>query len=65
MREKKRLYDFNDFVDCVSKHGTAVQMNVDDFYDLRNEHGMGKDTNSPLLKDVVEVQFKIGSTKLF
>ena len=42
-----------------------MQMNVDDFYDLKNEPGMGKDTNSPRLKDVVEVQFKKGSTKTF
>ena len=71
----KRLYDFQDFVDCVAKRGSAVFMNRDDFIDDSNEKGSGKDVRCPILslslfivtilQKVSEVQLRKGSTKLY
>ena len=52
MRAKKRLYDFVDFEECVSKHGIAVAMAADDFYDFKNHLSQGNDTSYPYCSDV-------------
>ena len=52
MREKKHMYDFRDFVECVSKYGTSLEMTAGDFYDSKNQLSTAKDTNYPLQKDV-------------
>ena len=52
MKVKKNLYDFNDFSECVSKNGVAVEMKAEDFFDFRNHLGTAKDTNYPYVSDV-------------
>ena len=42
MRQKKNLYDFADFSQCVSKSGIVIEMTVDDFFDFRNNLSSGK-----------------------
>ena len=64
MRAKKRLYDFVDFEGCVSKHGIAVAMAADDFYDFKNHLNQGKDTSYPYCSDVRDFQVQKGSTKM-
>ena len=65
MKAKKRVYDFMDFEQCVSKNGIAMEMSSDDFFDFKNHLGIGKDTNYPYLSDVRELQVRKGSTKMF
>ena len=65
MRHKKKLYDFNDFVECIDKHGTAIQMEPVEFKQFGNELSRGKDTKYPHISDVVEISFREGSTKMY
>ena len=65
MKSKKCLYNFQDFEDCLLVCGIPVVMTDADVYDYKNNHGTGKDTNYPLLKDVNEVILKRGSTKKY
>ena len=37
MTKKGKLYDFDDFVECVNKFGTAVEMQPSEFKLFRNE----------------------------
>ena len=64
MRQKKNLFDFAEFSQCVSKWGIAVEMAVEDFFDFRNNLSSGKDTFYPYLKDVSVAQFRKGYTKI-
>ena len=65
MKAKRNIYDFEDFTECISKTGLAVQMNHEDFYDCKNHLGTSKDTNYPYLADVSVFQARKGSTKMF
>ena len=65
MREKKNVYDFQEFVDCINKSGIAVEMKPSDFIDYKKYLSAAKDTEYPLLSNVVEVQFRKGFTKMF
>ena len=65
MKNQKCLYNFQDFEDCILVCGIPVVMTAADFYDYKNNHGIGKDTNYPLLKDASEVKLKRGSTKIY
>ena len=65
MQSKKCLYNIQDFEDCVLVCGIPVVMTAADFYDYKNNHGTGKDTNYPLLKDVSEVKLKRSPTKMY
>ena len=65
MRQMNKLYDFDDFVDAVNKHGIAVNMKAEDFKLFEKELSKGKDTKYPYLSDVGEVCFREGSTKMF
>ena len=56
IREKKRMYHFDDFVNCVENCGVAIQMKPEDFIDYRNEKGSGKDVNCPLLQKISVIQ---------
>ena len=51
MRNKERLYNFDDFEDCLSACGTPVVMEARDFYDFKSNISTTKDTSYPLLKD--------------
>ena len=65
IRKKKSLYDFDDFVECVQNQGIAIVMNAESFSDFKNEKGCGKDIKVPYLKNICEIQFRKGSTKIF
>ena len=65
MRSKKNLYDFQDFVNCISSNAKAVEMAPSDFLNFANKMSNGKDTNHPYLKDIAVVQFRKGSTQMF
>ena len=52
MQQMKKLYDFDDFVDAVNKHGIAVNMEAEDFKLFEKELSKGKDTKYPYLSDV-------------
>ena len=65
IRHEKYLYDFNDYVQCVEKAGSAIEMKPSDFLDLKNKKGVGKDTRYPLLCTISVVQFRRKSTKLY
>ena len=51
IRSKKRLYDFQDFVDCVNNRGSADIMKPEDFFEDVNEKGSSKDVICPLLQN--------------
>ena len=65
MREMKNLYNIQDFVGAVDRHGTAIKMKPDEFFLFKNKLSRGTDTKYPHLSDVAEVSFKKNSTKLF
>ena len=65
MREKKNLYTFKDFEDCIEMKGKAIVMSTDDFFDLKKHQSSGKDTNYPKMREIVEVKFCRGSTKMY
>ena len=61
------LYDFQDFLKCISNVGRAVNMNPEDFHKWEKQLSKGKNSKAtrPLLEKVVESQFRSGSTDLF
>ena len=65
MREMKNLYTFKDFEDCVEEKGKAIVMSEDDFFDFKKHQSTAKDTNYPQMKEIVEVKFCKGSTKMY
>ena len=65
MQSKRNLCDFQDFVNCISNNGKAVEMAPADFLDFKNKLSVGKDTKYPHLKDISVVQFRKGSTEIF
>ena len=56
------LYDFQDFLKCVSNVGTAVNMNPEDFHKWEKQLSEGKNSKA---EKFVEAQFRSGSTDLF
>ena len=65
MSTMKKVYDFSDFVECVDKHGTAIEMQPNEFKLFKNHLSHGKDTKFPHLSDISEACFQSGSTKLY
>ena len=66
MREKKSVYDFDDFVSIVRDKGIAYEMKSTDFVDFPNGMSNGAYASSkPLLRDVRIVQFRKGDTNMF
>ena len=65
MRSKRNLYDFQDFVDCVSKNGKALMMNPCDFRDDQSKLSSGKDIHYLLVKEISVIQFRKGSTQMY
>ena len=66
MASKKKLYDFSDFVECVNKHGTAIEMKPTEFMKFENNlNRTGKDCKFPHLADASEVCFIRGSTQIY
>ena len=61
----KKLYNFEDFVTAVNKHGTAIEMQPEEFKMFENKLSKSKDAKYPHLCDVAEVAFKRNSTKMF
>ena len=67
MKEMNNVYDFPDFHRCVSVAGDVTLMNISDFFNFEKGLSQGTESKSsrPLLSDVVSVEFRKGSTKLF
>jgi len=65
IKQKVNIYDFSDFLDAVNKNGVSVEMQPADFADWPNGQSSAKFTRKPLLKDVSEVQFRRGESKMF
>ena len=67
MKKMDKLFDFQDFIKCVSKVGDTIIMKFDDFLDFENGLSQSQASKStrPLLKDVYIAQFRKGSTSLF
>ena len=65
LRKMKNVYDFEDFVAVINRHGIAVPMNAADFSFWANGASSAKFTRKPTLADVSIVQFRRGCTKLF
>ncbi|XP_033115566.1 uncharacterized protein LOC117115750 isoform X2 [Anneissia japonica] len=65
MRERKHVYDEDDFTSIINAKGSAVPMSPADFIMYENGVSQGKYTNKPLLCEVQEVRFNKGSTMLY
>ena len=65
IRRKKKLYDFNDYVECVEKGGMAIEMKSEDFLDISSGKSSAKDVRYPRIADISEILFKKGKTKMF
>ena len=54
MRHEEKVCDWEDFTSCVEKHGKAVDMQIENFFDFPNALSMGKASKEakPLLADV-------------
>ena len=67
MKLKDKVYDFNDFVDCVSTVGEAILMTHSDFKNFEKGLSQGKAAKetTPLLAKVKVAQFRKNSTSLF
>ena len=65
IRRKKKLYDFNDYVECVEKGGMSIEMKSEDFLDISSGKSSGKDVRCPRIADISEIVFKKGNTKMF
>ena len=55
----------NDFIAVINVTGNAEEMKYADFIMYENGVSQGQYTNKPLLKDIQEVKFVRGSTKMF
>ena len=67
LKDMDKVYDFDDFVECVARIGEAHTMSFNDFFQF--EHGLSEGQKSkstrPLLVNVSVAEFRIGSTSLF
>ena len=61
------VYDFEDFKRCIDRAGVSVEMQLRDFKDFPNSLTQAKLSKKtrPYLSDVVEVEFRKGSTNTF
>ena len=66
MRQKKRVEDFQDFVDIVNNCGRALVMSFDDFFEFPKGVSQAKYAqNKPKLEDVQVVKFARGSNQIY
>ena len=66
MRQKKRVEDFQDFVDIVNNCGRALVMSFDDFFEFPKGVSQAKYAqNKPKLEDVQVVKFVRGSNQIY
>ena len=67
MKNEEKVCDWEDFTSCVSAHGKAVDMRIEDFYDFPNglSHGKASKEEKPLLENVYVAEFRKGSSKWF
>lgn len=71
LKRKKKVYDFNDFAECVasanSKKVIVKEMKIDNFYnfpDLTSQYKLSKINPRPYLQDMVFIQFQRGQRGL-
>ena len=66
MRQKKRVEDFQDFVDIVNNCGRALVIGFDDFLEFPKGVSQAKYAqNKPRLEDVQVVKFVRGSNQMY
>ena len=65
MRERKFMYDFDDFQSVINSKGTSHVLDHSKFTQYTNEVSKAHDTNYPKIEDIREVKFRRGSTKMF
>ena len=67
MKGMNNVYNFHDFRRCVALAGDMTLMNVGDFFNFEKCLSQGTESKSsrPLLSEVVSVEFRKGSTKMF
>ena len=64
--KKKRLEDFQDFVDIVNTCGQSIVMNYHDFFEIPRGVSHAKYTAiKPKLEDIQPVKFERGSERMF
>ena len=66
-KKQVRLYDFDDYLACVDRVGSAMKMQTDDFKQWENQLSQGKASKNtrPLLENVSVAQFRKGEPYLF
>ena len=66
IRQKKRVEDFQDFVDIVNNCGRALVMSFDDFFEFPKGVSQVKYVqNKPKLEDVQVLKFVRGSNQIY
>ena len=55
IRRKKYLYDFNDYIHCLTSAGNALLMRPEDFFDFKSYQSKATDTNYPNLSEISEI----------
>ena len=66
MKQKKRVEDFQDFVNVVEKCGKSLQMKCNDFYNYPKGVSQAKyASKKPKLENVQVAKFSRGSSELF
>ena len=67
LKNEEKVCDWEDFTACVSAHGKAIDMKIEDFRDFPNalSHGKASKEEKPLLEKVYVSEFRKGSTKWY
>ena len=67
MKRMKQVGDWRDFVQCVSRCGSVVEMKADDFLKFESGLSQGRESRAtrPKLENVVVAQFRKGSILMF
>lgn len=71
LKEKHKVLDFNDFIECVKKSNSGkvdvVEMKLHDFLnwkDLTSQYKISRATPRPYLRDIVYMEFNRGSLNM-
>ena len=67
MKRMKQVGDWRDFVQCVSRCGSVVEMKADDFLKFESGLSQGRESRAtrPKLENVAVAQFRKGSILMF
>ena len=65
IKSRRKLYNFQDFLDCVNESGHAERMEAKDFIDFRSEKGSASDVRTPKLRSISHIEFRKGDSKFY